>query len=487
MTEDGPTHLRALLTAYNSTLGRAARVPDIALLRRGRGPVGEVIRLPTLRWGLQYFLIHHMNRSVGHLRSRYQAVAAEEESPNAHDDDLKRLELFQASLPRVPYKRLFLGFAAVATLLGALTAKYVLRSTGSDKAMDKLTGAMTDLNPSHAVDALSSDGGLWAAAILAVLLYCLIFWPMTAYRWKRILFNLYPDGVGSTSDLYITDFTRRSTGVYRDETVTYKSAGARPIREIPWDLGSSGAGLVVVLLAALLMNKARGGPPDSLFPWGHAVLTAGLLFGAIVGGRALELHETWRSRNREQPIVVAGTGTAVTVPAAPRNEFRVADVASLWARARAHAIDSLVVVVLAAFAGELLGEAAHAGSTATGFLVIGLLPLAALVYYTPFVMRRGHRGQSLGKQIAGIRAVTETGNSMRFGNVLIRECVLKWFVVCGFVSVLTLWVPAICTVIWAITNKSNRAPHDLITHTIVVYAKERKPAPTALVAKGATV
>jgi uncharacterized RDD family membrane protein YckC len=156
----------------------------------------------------------------------------------------------------------------------------------------------------------------------------------------------------------------------------------------------------------------------------------------------------------------------------------VTDIASIWERACAHSIDAAIVCTLAVLAGVAFGDIAHVGRMTTALAVLVALPLAGFVYSVPAMLRRGeHRGQSLGKHLVGIRVVSEAGDPIGLQTLLLRECVLKWIVFFGPVSVVLLWMPAIVTVVWAVTSKSNRAPHDLLAHTNVVRTRERAVSP----------
>ncbi len=87
------------------------------------------------------------------------------------------------------------------------------------------------------------------------------------------------------------------------------------------------------------------------------------------------------------------------------------------------------------------------------------------IFYAPLLMARGgpNNGQTLGKQVAGIRVVHESGQPMDFGKGIIRDFVGK--TVLGFVPLYSL-----VDVLFPLGDGRNQAIHDKIGSTTVHLA-----------------
>lgn len=153
--------------------------------------------------------------------------------------------------------------------------------------------------------------------------------------------------------------------------------------------------------------------------------------------------------------------------------------AGWWSRAGAQLIDLLIVWAPASLllvAPILAAEAAPDGSgTETTWLVVSIvvtfLAIGAHLFYAPLLMRRKgkHNGQSLGKQICGIRVIRADGEPMRFGDAALRQIIFKSFgglVASTFVPLF----PWILNYLWPTWDEQHRALHDLAADTRVVDA-----------------
>lgn len=149
--------------------------------------------------------------------------------------------------------------------------------------------------------------------------------------------------------------------------------------------------------------------------------------------------------------------------------------ASWWRRAGAIFVDSCVIwaaslpliVVVFAAAGNSLG-----GLIAAYFAISAIPALIGLVYYPYMLARSGMRnGQTLGKQVLGIRvvSVSPTGPDVRGGQAVMREFVMRQ-VVLGGLGALLLWIPLLLDVFWPLWHPQRRSLHDLAASTIVVRA-----------------
>jgi uncharacterized RDD family membrane protein YckC len=153
--------------------------------------------------------------------------------------------------------------------------------------------------------------------------------------------------------------------------------------------------------------------------------------------------------------------------------------AGWWSRVGAQLLDLLFVWVpagLLLLAPILAAEAARDGSGAeTAWLVVAIvvtfLAIGAHLFYAPVLMRRKGRrnGQTLGKQISGIRVIRADGDPMRFSDAALRQIVYKSFgglVASTFVPLF----PWILNYLWPTWDEQHRALHDLAADTRVVSA-----------------
>ncbi len=104
--------------------------------------------------------------------------------------------------------------------------------------------------------------------------------------------------------------------------------------------------------------------------------------------------------------------------------------------------------------------------------IIGLLAVLAVQYgYAPFLMRREgrHNGQTFGRQATGIRVVKDTGEPIAFWFAVLREVVIKGFLI-GAITIVPLlgWLAVILWFLWPLWDESNRAPQDMMLKTHVV-------------------
>ncbi|HAL46249.1 MAG: hypothetical protein CL694_14105 [Chloroflexi bacterium] len=77
------------------------------------------------------------------------------------------------------------------------------------------------------------------------------------------------------------------------------------------------------------------------------------------------------------------------------------------------------------------------------------------------------KGQTPGKQIMGIRAITDSGMKSGWGRTFVRELLVKG-IVFGFLSAFTLGVVGILDYLWALWDIDKQALHDKMAGTFVV-------------------
>jgi uncharacterized RDD family membrane protein YckC len=102
------------------------------------------------------------------------------------------------------------------------------------------------------------------------------------------------------------------------------------------------------------------------------------------------------------------------------------------------------------------------------FLFVLLISVVILLYAPLLMMRKGaHNGQTLGKQMIGIRVVRDSGEPMSFGWAALREVVFKGLVV-GIASSIIPLIPWFLDNFWPLWDDENRALHDMAAQTHVV-------------------
>jgi uncharacterized RDD family membrane protein YckC len=147
--------------------------------------------------------------------------------------------------------------------------------------------------------------------------------------------------------------------------------------------------------------------------------------------------------------------------------------AGWWSRVGATVLDSLIVFIPVAVVGGgavVLAVSGGDAAAAIGWIVAGLVYVAALGLYAPLLMARGgaHNGQTWGRQIVGIRVVRDNGEEFGFGTAFVREVVVKWLLF-GVVGSF-FFIPPILDWLWPLWDGENRALHDFIVSTHVVKA-----------------
>jgi uncharacterized RDD family membrane protein YckC len=144
--------------------------------------------------------------------------------------------------------------------------------------------------------------------------------------------------------------------------------------------------------------------------------------------------------------------------------------AGWWSRVGAALLDGLILLVPMVLV--IGGIVAVAISDDMAGLVVGLVGSLAYVVvlsaYAPLLMARDgdHNGQTLGKQIVGIRVVRDSGAAVDFGYAFVREVVVKWLVfgtIGGF-----FFIPTVLDWLWPLWDDENRALHDMLVSSHVV-------------------
>jgi uncharacterized RDD family membrane protein YckC len=132
--------------------------------------------------------------------------------------------------------------------------------------------------------------------------------------------------------------------------------------------------------------------------------------------------------------------------------------AGWWERVNASLLDQVLLVI--AFAVLFL-VATVIDSKLLQLLSIGLW-LVSLLLYRPLMLALNH-GQTVGRRATGVRVINQDGAPIGLGRAFVREDVVKLLFEVTFV----IWL---LSVIWPWWEPQNRALHDLVVGTRVVYA-----------------
>lgn len=149
--------------------------------------------------------------------------------------------------------------------------------------------------------------------------------------------------------------------------------------------------------------------------------------------------------------------------------------AGWFKRVGAAIIDGLIVgaVVLVLFlplAAVGLSVDTEVGAVAfvLTLLLFTLLLFVASMLYAPFWMARTN-GQTIGKQVLGIRVVRTNGKRVDFGHAALREVAIKALLF-GVGGSLTFGLANLLDWLWPLWDDENRALHDFLASTRVVEA-----------------
>jgi uncharacterized RDD family membrane protein YckC len=165
----------------------------------------------------------------------------------------------------------------------------------------------------------------------------------------------------------------------------------------------------------------------------------------------------------------------------PRTGWAAWPLASWGSRVAAWAIDAVVLLipivvlffVLVAGAVGISGDDDFAWGAAVGRLVLWVILVAVVtLLYAPVLMARqgSGNGQTLGKQVVGIRVVPNGGEPMTFWPAAMREVVIKALAV-GVASSFIPALPWFLDNLWPLWDDENRALHDMAASTHVVRAR----------------
>lgn len=160
----------------------------------------------------------------------------------------------------------------------------------------------------------------------------------------------------------------------------------------------------------------------------------------------------------------------------PTNVVGMADgdveYASWISRVGAALIDWLVLfagtLVLMMVFTLLLSSGLGAGGVLGGLVIAWLLILIVQMAYAPTLMAREmpYNGQTLGKQLLGLRVCRTDGRPMWFWFGVLRNVVVAGLLF-GFVGSLFFGIPLILDLLWPLWDSKRRCLHDIVVSTVV--------------------
>ena len=150
------------------------------------------------------------------------------------------------------------------------------------------------------------------------------------------------------------------------------------------------------------------------------------------------------------------------------------ELADWWTRAGAFVVDQLIVGALAlALSFAATGVVHDPGKTGGSLAFYAIVATVASLYAPLLMARRGPRnGQTLGKQLVGIRVVRTDGQPVGFWLGVLRTVVAQQLLI-G----LTFYLYAIVDYLWPLRDPQNQALHDKIARTWVLRTTAATGAP----------
>jgi hypothetical protein len=110
--------------AYQETLDLAEDLSAVVWVPWGKNGLGRFLKVPYLRWFLQYYLIHHIYRRLNSLNQRLHSIAALANDPDVNKANRETVNLYLRSLPPLPYRTLIFAVAIAAVLVSLPLASF---------------------------------------------------------------------------------------------------------------------------------------------------------------------------------------------------------------------------------------------------------------------------------------------------------------------------------------------------------------------------
>src|ERR671933_2606223 len=243
---------RRLLSAYKETFKVAEDLPAVVWVPWSEKGVFRFLKVPYMRWFLDYFLAHHMHKSLNILNREFHAIAAVNSDHDVNKWDREAIKLYLQSLPPPPYKRL-----AFAIFFVALLIALPLRSFGDVTHVLDLVGSIMKVDIGGVAKAFSAKE-VWetvrAMLVLLLSFSILAFFLTSPFVLKRMLFNLYPANRERLVHTAAREQSFSVKGVYAIEDEVFSEVGLRRPKETPFDLILRILGLLVLLLLSVLLG-----------------------------------------------------------------------------------------------------------------------------------------------------------------------------------------------------------------------------------------
>jgi uncharacterized RDD family membrane protein YckC len=469
VTPPAPDALTDLLAGYRATLQVADDLPPLLTVRAGNGKITRRVRVPRLRMFLRYFLNQHICRRLAHLKRAFHADAA---LGRDRSGELAAIDHFEQAVVPVPVRRIVIWFT-VSVIFAAVFLANVARAlapeqlTEASKALRGSVASVFSVDSNGLIDALGEfDAASGAAAVIVMTLslYVISALPITSFRLKRMLLNLSPTDAQTLASTAALDHVTRAGGVYRDEREAFEELEVPPPREIPFDLIAQATLMLPPLLLGvtlaianleLLADSVRMSPLDAT---GRLIALAWVCL-IVPLGRLAHLAGIWKRR-------VADSEGAPAPQVFSREEL-----GTPGRRFGAFVVDTLLGCVVAIFVAVpfALIDTGDLGSALWWFIGV---PVAFAAVTVPFMLREGeHAGQTLGKQLFGLRVVCDGHGPVSKRRATGRELLVKVPFWTGSISL--LFLPAIANAVWTVFDPERRGLQDRAAGTRVVRAGRR--------------
>ena len=470
VTPPAPDALTDLLAGYRATLEVADDLPPVLTVRAGNGRVTRRVRVPRLRMFLRYFLNQHICRRLAHLKRAFHGDAA---LGRDRSGELAAIEHFEQAVVVVPVRRIVIWFA-VSVIFSAVFLANVARALAPEplsEASSALRGSVSSVisvDTNGLIDAtgkFDAASGTAAVIVITLALYVISALPITSFRLKRMLLNLSPTTAPVLASTAAIAHVTRAGGVYRDEREAFEELGVKPPREIPFDLIAQATLMLPPLFLGVALAISNLGSLDDRFKMDSLAATftlSALAWVCLVGpvARLAHLWGIWRKR------------VADSEGAERPHVFTRAELGSPSRRFGAFAVDTLLGCVVGLFLAipfALLPVDDDVKSTLWWF--VGM-PLAFAAVTIPFMLREGeHAGQTLGKQLFGLRVVCDSHGTVSRHRATGRELLVKAPFWTGSISL--LFLPGIVNGLWTIVDPERRGLHDRAAGTRVVHAPRK--------------
>jgi uncharacterized RDD family membrane protein YckC len=465
-----PDELTDLLQGYRATLQVADDLPPLLTVRAGEGRMTRRVRVPRLRMFLRYFLNQHISRRLAHLKRAFHADAA---VGRDRTGELTAIDHFEQAIVPVPVRRIVIWFA-VSVIFSAVAFANVAQALARDpltkasKALRESVSSVVSLDPNGLIDATGRfDAGSAVAAVIVVTLalYVISALPITSFRLKRMLLNLSPTDAATLASTAAIDHVTRAGGIYQDEREAFDALEVDPPREIPFDLIAQATLMFLPLLLGVSLAIAnldrltRGFEMDSF----TTTFTLGALAWVCLVAPIARLAHLWSIWKRRQDD---WEGKPHPEP------FSREELGTPGRRFGAFLVDTLLGCVASIFiAIPIVALGLSEGAESTLWWFVGI-PLAFGLVTVPPMLREGeHAGQTLGKQLFGLRVVCDSRGTVSKRRATARELLVKAPFWTGSISL--LFVPAIVNGVWSILDAERRGLQDRAVSTRVVRAARK--------------